>query len=210
LGKILGEAIFLLEVSSAAQRRVDLPHDFGEPSHRTFFLPANFHIIGTMNSADRSIALVDVAVRRRFAFVSLWPRMSVIEEHGCGLMKQALEWDDVTLIVDAKYKRHFEELQSFPWSQREGELRDQHRHDLQQVLAYANLARTSRVIACLAYPCRNENWQSLKDRGRVIHQAELSIGSRAVGLWLTALPMSAEVEDVSIPLVERVRELLVS
>ena len=91
LSKILGEAIFLLEASSDVQRMVDLPHDFGAPFHRTLFLPANLHILGTMNSADRSIALVDVAVRRRFAFVSLWPRMSVIEEYGCGLMKQAYQ-----------------------------------------------------------------------------------------------------------------------
>jgi 5-methylcytosine-specific restriction protein B len=42
-----------------------------------------------MNSADRSIAIVDVAVRRRFAFISLWPQMSVVEEYGCELMRDA-------------------------------------------------------------------------------------------------------------------------
>ena len=40
-----------------------------------------------MNSADRSIALVDVAVRRRFAFVSLWPQMQVVEQHGAPIMQ---------------------------------------------------------------------------------------------------------------------------
>jgi 5-methylcytosine-specific restriction protein B len=44
-----------------------------------------------MNSADRSIAIVDVAVRRRFAFVSLWPRMSVVEQHGCATMQNAFK-----------------------------------------------------------------------------------------------------------------------
>jgi len=91
LGKILGEAIFLLEAASSSDRRINLPYDFGKPFHRTFFLPKNLHILGTMNSADRSIAIVDVAVRRRFAFVSLWPRMSVVEEHGCPTMQKAFK-----------------------------------------------------------------------------------------------------------------------
>ncbi len=89
LGKVLGEAIFLLEPGTSAERRIDLPHDFGPPFHRKFSLPKNLHILGTMNSADRSIAIVDVAVRRRFAFVSLWPRMSVVEKHGCSTMQEA-------------------------------------------------------------------------------------------------------------------------
>jgi 5-methylcytosine-specific restriction protein B len=89
LGKILGEAIFLLEATSNGNREIQLPYDFGEPFHRNFSLPKNLHILGTMNSADRSIAIVDVAVRRRFGFVSLWPRMSVVEQHGCILMQKA-------------------------------------------------------------------------------------------------------------------------
>jgi 5-methylcytosine-specific restriction enzyme B len=91
LAKILGEAIFLLEASADADRKIELPHDFGEPFHHTFLLPKNLHILGTMNSADRSIAIVDVAIRRRFAFVSLWPRMSVVEQYGCATMQQAFK-----------------------------------------------------------------------------------------------------------------------
>jgi 5-methylcytosine-specific restriction protein B len=49
-----------------------------------------------MNSADRSIAIVDVAVRRRFAFVRLWPRMQVVEQHGCELTQKAFR--DLTSI----------------------------------------------------------------------------------------------------------------
>lgn len=98
LGKILGEAIFLLEPTDS-DRKIELPYDFGGPFHRTFFLPENLHILGTMNSADRSIALVDVAVRRRFAFESLWPRMSVVEEHGCALMQRAFR-DLVSIFIE--------------------------------------------------------------------------------------------------------------
>jgi 5-methylcytosine-specific restriction enzyme B len=98
LGKILGEAIFLLEPTDP-DRKVDLPYDFGEPFHRTFFLPHNLHILGTMNSADRSIAIVDVAVRRRFAFVSLWPSMSVVQTYGCETMRRAFT-DLVSIFVE--------------------------------------------------------------------------------------------------------------
>jgi 5-methylcytosine-specific restriction enzyme B len=99
LAKILGEAIFLLEVNGDSDRRIDLPYDFEEPFHRTFSLPKNLHILGTMNSADRSIAIVDIAVRRRFAFVSLWPRMTVVEQHGCATMQQAFK-DLVSIFVE--------------------------------------------------------------------------------------------------------------
>jgi len=44
-----------------------------------------------MNSSDRSIAIVDIAVRRRFAFMKLWPQMAVVEEHGCELMQRAFQ-----------------------------------------------------------------------------------------------------------------------
>ncbi len=98
LSKILGEAIFLLE-PAALDRKIQLPYDFGEPFHRTFFMPSNLHILGTMNSADRSIAIVDVAVRRRFAFVSLWPRMSVVEQFGCATMQKAFR-DLISIFVE--------------------------------------------------------------------------------------------------------------
>ncbi len=89
LGKVLGEAIFLLEPDAKFERRINLPYDFGEPYHRTFSLPKNLHILGTMNTADRSIAIVDIAVRRRFAFVSLWPNSAVVAKRGCLLMQDA-------------------------------------------------------------------------------------------------------------------------
>src|ERR1700693_680770 len=91
LAKILGEAIFLLEPQVDEKRELDLAYDFGPPFGNRFSIPENLHILGTMNSADRSIAIVDVAVRRRFAFVKLWPQLSVVAEHGSPLMQHAFK-----------------------------------------------------------------------------------------------------------------------
>jgi 5-methylcytosine-specific restriction protein B len=99
LGKILGEAIFLLEAKTNRDRKIDLPYDFGEPFHRTFFLPKNLHILGTMNTADRSIGIIDVAIRRRFAFVPLWPSMRVVTSNGCDLMQTAFR-DLLSIFVE--------------------------------------------------------------------------------------------------------------
>jgi 5-methylcytosine-specific restriction enzyme B len=99
LGKILGEAIFLLETSSDSDRKIELAYNFGPPFHRTFWIPKNLHILGTMNSADRSIAILDVAVRRRFAFVSLWPRLEVVEEFGCPTMR-AMFVDLLSIFIE--------------------------------------------------------------------------------------------------------------
>jgi 5-methylcytosine-specific restriction enzyme B len=66
LAKVFGELYFLLEYRNQA---VDLLYS---PDER-FSLPNNLYLIGTMNTADRSIALIDAAMRRRFAFEALDP-----------------------------------------------------------------------------------------------------------------------------------------
>lgn len=119
-----------------------------------------------------------------------------------------IEWDSTTLIVDAKYKRHWEEFQQHSWVNIVEQLREQHRNDLLQVLAYANLARTPKVIACLAYPCTAQSWNSLRERRRLIHRADLTVGSRSLHLWLTALPMATTLERIVLPLVDEVRAAL--
>jgi 5-methylcytosine-specific restriction enzyme B len=99
LSKVLGESIYLLEAKADKQRHVSLPYDFGPPFNDTFSLPPNLHLVGTMNTADRSIAIVDVAVRRRFGFVSLWPHAKVVAELGCDLMQKAFR-DIVSIFVE--------------------------------------------------------------------------------------------------------------
>ena len=65
LAKVFGELYFLLEYRD---KEIKLQYD-----RTKFGLPENLYIIGTMNTADRSIALVDLALRRRFYFVSFDP-----------------------------------------------------------------------------------------------------------------------------------------
>lgn len=116
-----------------------------------------------------------------------------------------VEWTSTTLIVDAKYKRHWEEMQTHSWSNVEEQLREQHRNDFLQVLAYANLARTANVIACLAYPCSPKSWESLRERGRLIHRGRLTAGTKSLHIWLTALPMETDVERIAIPFADALR-----
>lgn len=75
LSKIFGELMMLMEGDKRGSNYA-LQLAYSESPDDTFFIPENLHIIGTMNTADRSLALVDYALRRRFAFITLKPEFS--------------------------------------------------------------------------------------------------------------------------------------
>jgi MoxR-like ATPase len=74
LSKIFGEALMLIE---ADKRDTDssLKLTYSTSTDPPFFVPPNLYLLGTMNTADRSLALVDYALRRRFSFVTLKPEI---------------------------------------------------------------------------------------------------------------------------------------
>jgi 5-methylcytosine-specific restriction protein B len=72
LAKVFGELYFLLEYRNES---ISLQYS----PDKEFTLPQNLFIIGTMNTADRSIARIDTAMRRRFAFVQLDPRLPPVQ-----------------------------------------------------------------------------------------------------------------------------------
>lgn len=106
-----------------------------------------------------------------------------------------LEREDVTILFDAKYKRHWEEISFSDWGQVKQEIQEQHRQDLLQVLAYSSLKNTERVIACLIYPCQNQTWDSLQNRGMTFQRASIPADGRTLEVVLTAVPMNANLTD---------------
>jgi 5-methylcytosine-specific restriction protein B len=72
--QIFGEMLTLLEVDKRTPNEA-LELSYKRSDGERVFIPDNFYVIGTMNIADRSLALVDLALRRRFAFIDLEPTL---------------------------------------------------------------------------------------------------------------------------------------
>lgn len=72
LAKIFGELMLLIEPDKRGEAHA-IRLVYGDKTSEPFFVPSNVYLIGTMNTADRSLSLVDYALRRRFAFFEMTP-----------------------------------------------------------------------------------------------------------------------------------------
>jgi 5-methylcytosine-specific restriction protein B len=80
--QIFGEMLTLLE-GNKCRRSEAIELAYRRDSDERVHVPKNLYVIGTMNVADRSLAVVDLALRRRFAFVDLSPRMGTAWRAWC-------------------------------------------------------------------------------------------------------------------------------
>lgn len=97
LSKIFGELMLLIEGDKRGKEYA-VPLTYSTSSDSKFYIPENVYLIGTMNTADRSLAMVDYALRRRFAFIKILPAFS--DKFKKELLNMGVEEGIINPIVD--------------------------------------------------------------------------------------------------------------
>lgn len=97
ISKIFGELITLIEEDKRDTYEVTLPY-----SKEKFKIPSNLYIIATMNSTDKSIATIDIALRRRFTFLKMKPNLDLVPEIAKKLFEKIN--DHISKTINKDYK----------------------------------------------------------------------------------------------------------
>ncbi|ERJ11904.1 AAA family ATPase [Haloplasma contractile] len=103
ISKIFGELITLIEDDKRGKLKIYLPY-----SKKEFTVPNNLYIIGTMNTADRSIATIDTALRRRFTFVEVEPDSSVLSESDNPIINDTVDLKKLLDLINKKIVNRFD------------------------------------------------------------------------------------------------------
>ncbi len=99
LSKIFGELLMLIETDKRGEKhKMNLVY-----GGTAFYIPENLHIIGMMNTADRSLAMIDYALRRRFSFYTMQPAFENADQNGFGVYTKDIKCDLYHTII-AKIK----------------------------------------------------------------------------------------------------------
>lgn len=100
ISKIFGELITLIEDDKRENLSVKLPY-----SQESFTVPKNLYILGTMNTSDRSIASIDIALRRRFKFKEMMPKADLVADFNCNFHEYfAVMNERISVLLDRDHQ----------------------------------------------------------------------------------------------------------
>jgi hypothetical protein len=102
-----------------------------------------------------------------------------------------VETDDDTFIFDAKYKGFLEPSEDLSFNAAIERYKDDHRHDLHQVLAYASMYQTERITVALVYPVKFETWAQMTISEQDVLTGSLEGPGRNIKLCILAVPIES-------------------